>query len=733
MFSKFDEDAQKVLIMSRKEMLELKHPYVGSEHLLLAILNSNTKVTKFLNNYGVTYNKFKSEIINIIGRGNSENTWFLYTPLLKKIIENAILDSKEENTEITVSKLLESLLEEGEGVANRILIGMNIDVDLLYEKVVNKFSNKSNAHKSKLIIEEYGVDLNKKTVNEDFDPVIGREEKLNQVIEILLRRRKNNPLLIGEAGVGKTAIVEELARRIDKGLVPNKLKNTRIISLSMPSVVSGTKYRGEFEERVSKMIREIENSRNIIIFIDEIHTIVGAGGAEGAIDASNILKPYLARGQIRIIGATTKQEYTKHIEKDKALDRRFQKIYIEETTDSETKIILNRLKPIYENYHGIIIDDSLIDSIISLSNKYINFGKQPDKSIDILDEVCTKTLMTDNQQDKEIRKTINELGQINSRKNMAIIDHNFKMASNLKKRESFLENKLKEINKNKIELKKEATINSVYNVIENKTKIPINKIMNSNINIIKKELKKEVVGQDEAIDNIISLTMNNNFNKKTLSMLFVGKSGVGKTFLAQEYARKIYPKDAFVRIDMSEYSDRASVARIVGSNPGYVGYEDKDSVIYKIKDNPYSVILLDEIEKAHPSVIKLFLQVFDEGYMTSSSGEKIDFSKSIVFMTSNLGCDKNRFGFIDNKYNIVLDQVKNFLGIELVNRIDKIILFNNLSKKDINKIINKKIKSINNIDCDKYIKLVKKKFNYKEMNIRDIDRIIKEVLLDTVC
>ena len=555
MFSKFDEDAQKVLIMSRKEMLELKHPYVGSEHLLLAILNSNTKITKFLNNYGINYNKFKDEIINVIGIGNSENSWFLYTPLLKKIIENAILDSKETNTEITVSKLLESLLEEGEGVANRILLGMNIDIDLLHEKVVNKFSSRSNMYKGKLIIEEYGVDLNKKISKEEFDPVIGREDKINQVIETLLRRRKNNPLLIGEAGVGKTAIVEELARRIDKNLVPNKLKNTRIISLSMPSVVSGTKYRGEFEERISKMIREVQNSKNIIIFIDEIHTIVGAGGAEGAIDASNILKPYLARGQIKLIGATTKQEYAKYIEKDKALDRRFQKIYIEETTISETKTILNRLKPIYENYHGIIIDDDIIDSIINLSNKYINFGKQPDKAIDILDEVCTKTLMTDNEHDKEIKKTINELGQINSKKNMAIIDHNFKMASDLKKRESFLERKLKEINKNKIKLKKKAAINSVYSVIENKTKIPINKIMNSNAKIIKRELKKEVVGQDEAIDSIVSLTMNNNFNKKTLSMLFVGKSGVGKTFLAQEYAKKIYPKEAFIRIDMSEYSE----------------------------------------------------------------------------------------------------------------------------------------------------------------------------------
>ena len=732
MFSKFNEESQKVLIMARKEMLELKHPYVGSEHLLLSILNNNSDVTKFLNKYGLNYKNLRKEIIKVIGMGNSKSSWFLYTPLLKRIIENAILDSKENNSEITVDRLFISLLEEGDGVANRILIGMNIDTDLLYEKFIDKFSYKTKNIKDKLLIYDYSVDLNKKVKDKAFDPVIGRDDKIDRVIEILLRKNKNNPLLVGEAGVGKTAIVEELARRIDKGMVPDKLKNKRILSVSMSSIVAGTKYRGEFEERVNRMIKEVENSNNIILFIDEIHTIVGAGAAEGAIDASNILKPYLARGKIKLIGATTNKEYTKYIEKDKALDRRFQKVYIEETSLKETKLILSKLKPIYENYHGIIIDDEILNNIINLSSKYVSIGMQPDKSIDILDEVCTKTLLEDNEVDKKIKKILSELGNINDKKNMAIIDHNFKLASTLKKKENILEKRLNKINITNINLKRKASIDTVYEVIKNRTKIPIKDIIEHNTSRIKKELEKSVVGQDRVIDEVVSIGMSN-YKKKTISMLFVGKSGVGKTFLAQEYAKKLYPKEAFVKIDMSEYSDKAAISRIVGSNPGYVGYEDKDSVIYKIKDNPYSVILLDEIEKAHPSIMKLFLQVFDEGYMTSSSGEKIDFSNCIVFMTSNLGCNKNRFGFIDNEYNIVLDQVKNFLGIELVNRIDKIILFNNLSKKDINKIINNKIKSIKNIDHDKYIKIVKDKFDYKEMNVRDIDRIIKDVLLDVVC
>ena len=740
MFSKFDEKAQKVLLMSKKEMLELKHPYVGSEHLLLSILHYDKDMANLLNKYSIDYNNYKKEIIKVIGIGNSNNNWFLYTPLLKRVIENAILDTKEEGSEITVDKLLLSLLEEGDGVANRILMGMNIDIEALYDKLSNKFLYKNRNHKKKLMIEKFSVDFNSRIEAGDFDPVIGREILINRIIEILLRRTKNNPLLIGDAGVGKTALVEELAHRIVKGAVPDKLKNKRILSLSMSSMVAGTKYRGEFEDRLNKIIDEVVNS-DIILFIDEIHTIVGAGGAEGAIDASNILKPYLARGQIMVIGATTKNEYSKYLEVDKAIDRRFQKIYIEETSLEETKNILLNLKEIYENYHAIKIPDKIIRDIVDLSDRYVTKGRQPDKSIDILDEVCTKTLLEDSSFDKKVKTITNELSKISDKKNTAIIDHNFKLASDLKTKENFLESKLNKLmlKNDNYNIKKKIDLDTIYEVIYNRTKIPIKDIVNANKNSIKKTLKSIVVGQDSVINKVVDTVINNKKLKrnKPYSFLFVGKSGVGKTFLVREYTKLLYPKESFVRLDMSEYKDSSSISRIVGSNPGYVGYNDKNTILEKVKNNPYSVVLLDEIEKANPSVIKLFLQVLDEGYMTNSLGEKIDFSNCTIFMTSNLGSDKNSIGFVNNEYSLVLEKIKYFLGIELVNRIDKIILFNNLTNKSIDKIILNKLKRFSDdynlcIDCNKYLDIIKNKFNYSNRGVRGIDSIINEELKDVI-
>ncbi len=743
MFSKFNEETQKVLLMAKKEMLDLKHPYVGSEHLLLSILhNSNSDITIFLNNCGVTYDKYKDEIIKIIGVGNSVNNWFLYTPLLKRVIENAILDSKEDNVPVTVEKLFLSLLEEGDGVANRILMGMNIDIDALYDNFSSKFVYKNRGHRSKLLVEEYAVDFNRRAKDEDIDPVIGRDDKINRMIEILLRRTKNNPLLIGDAGVGKTALVEELARRIEKGLVPSSLKNKRILSVSMASLVAGTKYRGEFEERINKMIEEVENSKDIILFVDEIHTIVGAGGAEGAIDASNILKPYLARGKIKLIGATTKTEYAKYLENDKALDRRFQKVYIEESTKDETVNILLNLKGIYENYHGIEIDDDIIKAIVDLSDRYVNIGRQPDKSIDILDEACTKTLMLDSDLDKKIKAITLELTNIIEKKNMAIVDHNFKVASDLKNEELFLESKLNrlELKNSNNNIKKKITLDTLYEVIYNKTKIPVKSIIEMDIKKIRRSLESVVIGQSNAIKKITDICVNKHKIRRSnpYSFLFVGKSGMGKTFLVKEYAKLLYSKEAFIRLDMSEYRDSSSITRIVGSNPGYVGYDDKNTVLDRVKANPYSIILLDEIEKAHSSVLKLFLQVLDDGYMTNSSGEKVSFSNTTLFMTSNLGCDKNSIGFVDKKYDLVYEKIKNFLGVELVNRIDNLILFEDISDKDIDKIIRKKLKAfvcehnLGEIDYSKYVKEIKNECKYKEFGARQVDKIINRKLKDMI-
>ncbi len=738
MFSKFDEDAQKVLVMAKKEMSLLKHPYVGSEHLLLSILhNIDLEVTQLLNEYQITYEKYRDEIIKAIGEGKVSNSWYLYTPLLKRIIENAVLDSKEDNSIVTVEKLFISLLEEGDGVANRILLGMNVDTDLLYEKFSNRMSYHNGKRKSSLLLEEYATDLNKKYLNDGFDPVIGRDDKVTRLIEILLRRTKNNPLLIGDAGVGKTAIVEELVRRIVNGRVPRKLENNRVLSISMAGLISGTKYRGEFEERINKIISELEREKDIILFIDEIHTLVGAGGAEGAIDASNILKPYLARGKIRVIGATTTGEYKKYMEKDKALDRRFQKIYIDEPTAYDTEKILLKLREIYENYHGVKIDDEIIKLIVDVAERYVNMGKFPDKAIDILDEACCKTAIVDNSYEAKQKELLVKINDIKSEKNTAIMNHNYKLASTLKDRQMELESKL---NKNFIKnmgnnVVKSITSDIVYDVVYAKTKIPVKELVKFDRNSIYKSLCDAVKGQDVAINNLLDVTLSHKVNKTIpYSLLLVGKSGVGKTFLVREYARLLYPRDAFIRIDMSEFRERHTISKIIGSPPGYVGFSENNYVLDKIKNNPYSVILLDEIEKAHPDVLKLFLQVFDDGHMTDSSGEVINFANTTIFMTSNLGANSKSVGFL-SKNDIISNKFKSFLGVEFVNRIDKIIYFNSIDSKTIGNIIRDRALKLGfdkKTICTEFVDKIKNQCNYSEFGARHVDKILRNYLNDEV-
>ena len=398
MFSKFSEEAQKVLLGAKREMKALKHPYVGSEHLVLSILKNNPDLKKKLGDFHITYDSFYQQIIEQIGMGKEENEWFLFTPLLKRVIETAILFAKEANNgEVTSDQLFLAILEEGEGVAVRIFSQMNVDITELQEYFSNKMIIRKKKGGKKLIIEEFGVDLTKEATMNRLDPVIGREDELTRLMEILCRRTKNNPLLIGDAGVGKTAIVEELARRIVTKDVPEKLVGKRILSVSIASLVAGTKYRGEFEERITKMLSEIEKDDTILLFIDEIHTLMGAGGAEGAIDAANIFKPALARGNLHLIGATTTEEYKQSIEKDKAIDRRFQCVFVEEPTDETVYQILTKLRPLYEQYHQVQVSDSILKSIISLTNRYVNFRKQPDKSLDILDEVCARVSLSKNK------------------------------------------------------------------------------------------------------------------------------------------------------------------------------------------------------------------------------------------------------------------------------------------------------------------------------------------------
>lgn len=714
----FSEEMQHILKQAKLEMQKLKHTFVGSEHVILSILNSNNSITNKLNNYGINYKIFYNRLIKTIGIGKEINKYYIYTPLLKRVLEEAILDTKELNSkEVSLNTVFLSMIDEGEGVGIRILSNLGVDLDKLYSELSNEYTVKSN---KKLLINECSIDLIKKAKENKYDPLIGREKEVNELIEIILRRNKNNPLLIGEAGVGKTAIVEELARRINDGNVPDKLKNTRILSLSMASCVSGTKYRGEFEERLTKILKELEENDDLIVFIDEIHTLVGAGGAEGAIDASNILKPALARGDIKVIGATTINEYKDTFLKDKALNRRFQTIMVKENTLDETIDILLKLKTLYEEYHHVIITDEIIKKIVELSEKYIIDKKNPDKSIDILDSVCTKVSLRKNN-NHLVSSLDEELSKIIKEKNNLIMNHQYNKALELKDKEIKIESKLNKLSiKNNNSKKNKVTIYDVATVIENKTNIPLYEInKNTNkINNLEKYLKSKIIGQDTVINDLVSITRKITLGLKNnlpYSILFIGSSGVGKTLLVKEYSK--YLNIPLIRLDMGEYKESHSISRIIGSPPGYIGYNEYDNVLEKIKNNPYSILLLDEIEKAHSDVINLFLSILDEGEILDTHGNKVSFRNTIIIMTSNIRSNIENIGF--NKSLDKEEEIRNVLSTVFVNRINRICYFNNLSEESIKLIIKNKIKEIIN--------------KYKEYNIKItvsnilINNIIKEI------
>jgi len=732
MISNFNEEAQEILNKAKLEMLELRHPYVGTEHLVLSLLHTNNEISEKLEKYNLTYNSFKQQIIDIIGKGSKKSEFFLYTPLLKKVIENAILDSKDNNNgEVTPNHLFSALLDVGEGIAIRIFIGMNLDLDDMYDEFTSKIYERNKKKEKKLLIDSLGVDITEKAKLGEIDPVIGREEEINMMQEILCRRNKNNPLLIGSPGVGKTALVEQLANLIVNDNVPNKLKNKRIISLDMASAVAGTKYRGEFEERMKKIIEEIEAHDEIILFIDEIHTLIGAGGAEGAIDASNILKPALARGKIKCIGATTTEEYKKHFEKDKALDRRFQIITVEEPSIEKTKEILFNLKPIYEEYHNVIIRDELIDNIINLTEKYIYDRYRPDKQIDILDEVCSKVNIKENY--KSIKESI-KLKEIQNKKESYINEQNIKKAYEYKIKESeFIES----INNNTNKF--EVSINDIASVINKKTSIPIYEILKDNkkiIDDINNTLRNTIIGQEHAINELINITKRIKLGfkeNKCISLLFTGPSGVGKTKLATTYGNLI-SKGKIIKLDMSEYSDTTAINKFLGSSAGYVGYDDNKYVLNVIKDNPTAVIILDEIDKAHPKIINLLYQILDEGTIKDAKNNTINLNNNIIIMTTNKGTESKDIGFISNK-NKNIKELQETFNTALLNRIDNIISFEHLQKQHITKIINNHITKIKDKYKEYSINISKSIINelidlseYSIYGARKIEKIIKNKL-----
>lgn len=748
MFGNFSEEAQNILVKAKLEMLELKHPYIGTEHLVLSMLSHSKKIKEKLSSYHLDYEIFKKEIIKVLGIGEENNSLFLYTPLLKKIINSAILDSKDNNDGVvTTEHLFSSLLEEGEGVAIRIFLSMGIDINAMYAEFATSLVKKVKPKKNrKLLIEELGINLNEKAKNNLTDPVIDRDKEIERVLEILCRRTKNNPILIGNAGVGKTAIVEELAKRIVTNEVPDYLKNKKIISLDMATTVAGTKYRGEFEERMKKILNEIETNDDIILFIDEIHTLVGAGGAEGAIDASNILKPALARGHLRSIGATTVEEYKKFIEKDKALERRFQKVNIEEPSYEKTLEILTKLKPIYEKFHKVILQPELLEDIVKLSAKYIYDRSEPDKSIDIMDEVCSRVSIKETKIDKEITSLELEIDKLDKLKNSYIIENNIDKAYTYRKKEIVLQEKLNNLMLNINRNNKIVTIKDVANVIHTKTQIPVYEILKDDAKVVKnieKQLRDSIVGQDEAIKNLIDITKRIKFgyksDNKCISFLFVGPSGTGKTALSKIYANLLVDGKNLIRLDMSEYADVTSVNKIVGSAPGYVGYDDNKNILDEIRNKPYSVILLDEIEKAHPQVINLFYQILDDGLIKDSKGNTIKFNNNIIIMTSNIGYEKNNVGFNNKVESTVLNELKNELSLPFVNRIDNIILFNHLTEENIRNIIKNKINVLKKRYANVTIKIGKNAVNeivelsnYYDFGARKVDKIIKSKLENVI-
>ena len=734
MIGNFNDEAQNILMNAKKEMLDLGHPYIGTEHLLLSILNTDSNICERLNSYGLYYDNFKEELSKVIGTSKKKSEYILYTPLLRKVIQSAIIDSKENNDgEVTVEHLFFSMLEEGEGIAIRILIGMNIDIESMYDDFSTSLIKKNKRNKKKkLLVDDLGIDLTNEAMNGKLDPVIGREKEVKRVMEILCRRTKNNPILIGEAGVGKTAIVEELSRLIANENVPSGLLNKRIISIDMATMVAGTKYRGEFEERMKKLLKEIEDNTEIILFIDEIHTLVGAGGAEGAIDASNILKPSLARGKIRCIGATTTEEYKKFIEKDSALERRFQKVFIEEPSIEETKNILFSIRDIYEKYHNVVISDNILNNLINISEKYIFDRNRPDKEIDILDEVCARASIKELGSDRlsNIKKEINRLCK---EKNSFIIDNNVDKAFDIRKKEVKLMSELNELELSCSNKKNEVLIEDIASVVSNRAKVPISDILSSNIdNIynIEKKLKSIIIGHDKVIDSLINITKRIKYgDNRCYSMMFVGPSGVGKTYLSKEYAKLLVGESNFIRLDMSEYGDSTAVNKILGSAPGYVGYDDNKNILEEIRNNPNSVILLDEIDKAHSSVINLFYQILEEGKIKNSKGTTVRFNNAIIIMTSNAGFENNCIGFNKSEDNIT--SLKNRFSTSFINRIDGIMMFNRLNEDDIKKIINIKLDTINkkyssiNINySDDLIMDIINKSDYYNFGARRLDKII---------
>jgi len=724
MFGRFTERAQKVLALSQEEAIRLGHHNIGTEHILLGLVREGEGIAaKALKELGLEVRKIQSEVEKLIGKGNQPMKSIHYTPRAKKVVELSQDEARKlGHSYVGTEHILLGLIREGEGVAARVLHNLDVSLNKARQQVLQLLGSNENqssqqgrnqaSNVNTPTLDSLARDLTASAKEGKVDPVIGRDDEIERIIQILSRRTKNNPVLIGEPGVGKTAVVEGLAHQIVNNEVPETLRDKRVMTLDMGTVVAGTKYRGEFEDRLKKVMDEIRNAGNVILFIDELHTLIGAGGAEGAIDASNILKPSLSRGELQCVGATTLDEYRKYIEKDAALERRFQPIQVDEPTIEETAQILRGLRDRYEAHHRVTITDGAIEAAAELSNRYITDRFLPDKAIDLIDEAGSRVRLKSYTIPPNLKELETELEEIRKEKDSAVLSQEFEKAAAFRDKEQKLR---EEVEKTKNEWKEqqgkenlEVTEDDIAIVVSSWTGVPVVKLTKDESDRLlnmEEVLHNRIIGQSEAVNAVSKAIRRARAGLKDPkrpigSFIFLGPTGVGKTELARALAEAMFAdEDAMIRIDMSEYMEKHSTSRLVGSPPGYVGYEEGGQLTEKVRRKPYSVVLLDEVEKAHPEVFNILLQVLEDGRLTDSKGRLVDFRNTVLIMTSNVGASelqRNRFvGFNlgdenqDHKdmKSKVMDEMKKTFRPEFLNRIDETIVFHSLEKKHMNDIV----------------------------------------------
>jgi len=774
MQDKFTERVRKVMYLAREEAGRLQHDYIGTEHLLLGLIREGEGIAaNVLTNLGLDLEVIRQTVESMVAAPGSTLTLgeIPFTPKAKRVLELAIEEARQlGHNYVGTEHLLLGLIREGEGVAARVLQELGVDRKKVRDETLRLLGGppsgkQQEEEKSETpALNQFGRDLTQLAREGKLDPIIGRENEIERVVQVLCRRKKNNPVLIGEPGVGKTAIAEGLAQRIVESKIPEILRDKRIVTLDLAAVVAGTKYRGQFEERLKAIMNEIRESRDAIIFIDELHTIVGAGGAEGAIDASNMLKPALARGEIQCIGATTLDEYRKYIEKDGALERRFQPIMVDPPSPQETIGIILGLRDKYEAHHGIKFTEDAIHASVVLADRYISDRHLPDKAIDVLDEAGSRARLSLSVIPKELRDMEVRIDELSKEKEAAIQNQEFEKAASYRDKEKDLRRQLSKLKREWNESRSERTttvdVEDIAAVVSKMTGIPVASLEESeSAKLLRMEeaIKEKIVGQDEAVKAVSRAVRRNRAglrdpNRPIGSFIFLGPTGVGKTELARVLAEYLFgDPDALIRIDMSEYMEKFSVSRLVGAPPGYVGYEEGGQLTEKVRRKPYSVVLLDEVEKAHPDVFNILLQVLEDGTLTDSMRRKVNFKNTVLIMTSNLGAQqiggKANLGFgrpdaeasYDRMRNMVLDELKRAFNPEFLNRIDEIIVFRALGRTEIETIVTILLDEVRNrlrdhkldvvLDAEAIDLLVEKGFDPR-MGARPLRRAIQRLIED---